>query len=105
MFSGRRRRYNKIRAQAMLADGQPWGDRFAVLFHTDECLQRGGDMFFDCACDKPEYRSELRNDRRVRQQERRKHGGQRRKGRTTRKRATTAGTTVIASLVMTESRE
>jgi hypothetical protein len=79
-------RCSRIRAHAMLSDGQPWGGRFAVLLDTDEGLQRGDETFFDCACDNADFRFEIRNERRIRQQERRTQNGEQRKGRTARKR-------------------
>ena len=66
--------------------------RFGSLVVTieDDFL---GDGFFDCPCDNPEFRFEVRGRRRCRQQERRRQQGQQRGGRTARKRAAVNATT------------
>jgi hypothetical protein len=73
-------------------------DRFGALVEMEgEDIPGGG--FYDCLCDGPEFRFEMRNDRRIRQQARRKRNeGQQRKGRTARKRSAAAGTSVMRIL-------
>ena len=81
-------------------DGASLGapSRLGALAETEE-KDTPGDGFYDCHCDGPEFRFEMRNDRKIiiRQQERRKRDeGQNSK--TTRKRATAAGTSVMRIL-------
>jgi hypothetical protein len=88
------------------AEASGHGGRFAALSVVEiadmeeqkkKCYS---EVFFECDCDDSEFIFELRNERRIRQQERRKQEGQQRKGRTARKRVKAANETVVRNVVM-----
>ena len=74
--------------------------RFELLASSDTL---DDDEFFECDCDNADFRFEIRNERRIKQQERRKQEGQHRKGRTRRQRVAVAaavGVTLKGSAVV-----
>ena len=77
------------------------GDSFGtkLVGRTDRASLGALGRFYDSPCDGPEFRFEMRNDRKIRQQARRKRNEeQQRKGRTARKRSAAAGTSVMRIL-------